>query len=199
MKKIKGFALIEVSIALLILGIISSISISQFATIKRMQAEMTTKSNIDFILKSLGAYYISRLGLLPYPANNGSQVTGQQVNGKLDFGIIPYKSLGIMEKYAKDGYGNWLLYKLNPDIGKKTTTKNRNLGIREFDSEMKNDKVAFIIKYTTNKNENIIWYSENNFARIFANGKIQKDNTRPKLDKTKEQILSGILYSQNNV
>lgn len=197
MKRIKGFALIEVSIALLVLGIISSISISQFATIKRMQAEMTTKSNVDFILKSLGAYYISKQGLLPYPANNGLQVTGQQVNGKLDFGIIPYKSLGIMEKYAKDGYGNWLLYKLNPDIG-KTTTKNRNLGIQEFNSEMKNDRVAFIIKYTINKNENIVWYSENNFARIFANGKIQKNNTPPKQDKTKEQILSSILYNRNN-
>ena len=197
MKRIKGFALIEVSIALLVLGIISSISISQFATIKRMQAEMTTKSNVDFILKSLGAYYISKQGLLPYPANNGLQVTGQQVNGKLDFGIIPYKSLGIMEKYAKDGYGNWLLYKLNPDIG-KTTIKNRNLGIQEFNSEMKNDRVAFIIKYTINKNENIVWYSENNFARIFANGKIQKNNTPQKQDKTKEQILSSILYNQNN-
>ena len=196
MRTIKGFALIEVSIALLILGIISSISISQFATVKRMQAEIATKTNIDCILKSLGAYYISKQGLLPYPANNSSQVTGRQVTGKLDFGIVPYKSLGIMEKYAKDGYGNWLLYKVNPDVG-KTTTKNKNLGIQEFDSEMKNDKVAFIIKYNTNNNENIIWYSENNFARIFANGK-KPQNIRKNNDDKTDNILSGILYKSNN-
>ena len=175
MEIVKGFALIEVSIALLVLGIISSISISQFATIKRMQAEITTKSNIDYVLKSLGAYYISKGGYFPYPANNCFQITGQQVIGKTDFGIIPYRSLGIMEKYAKDGYGNWLLYKVNPDVG-KTSTKNRNLGIQDFSSEIKNDKVAFIIQYNTNNNKNIIWYSENNFAQIFANGKVYKKN-----------------------
>ena len=183
-KKLKGFALIEVSIALLILGIISSISVSQFATIKRIQAEITTKSNIDYVLKSLGAYYISKNGFLPYPAHNNTQLTGKQVVGKTDFGIVPYKSLGIMEKYAKDGYGNWLLYKLNPDVG-KLVNNNRNLGIQEFDSEVKSDKVAFIIKYTTNKQENIIRYSEYNFAHIFANGK--KNKIVPKHDISKSR------------
>lgn len=176
--KLKGFALIEVSIALLILGIISSISISQFATLKRMQAEITTRSNIDYVLKSLGAYYISRVGLLPAPASKNSPITGRQVAGKTDFGIVPYKSLGIMEKYAKDGYGNWLLYRLNPDIG-KSRPRDKNLGIQEFDSDVQNDKVAIIIKYYTNNQENIIWYSENNFIQIFANGIVDDNNSYP--------------------
>lgn len=172
---LKGFSLIEVSISLLILGIISSISISQFATIKRVQAEINTRTNIDYILKSLGAYYISTNGSLPAPANQNPPITGKQIPGNENFGIIPYKSLGIMEKYAKDGYGNWLLYKLNPDIG-KYNVKDRTLGIKEFDSDDDNDKVAFVIKYYTNENEHIIWYSENNFAKIFANGIIDNDN-----------------------
>lgn len=187
--KLKGFSLIEISISLLILGIISSISISQFATVKRIQAEINTRSNIDYILKALGAYYISTGGLLPAPANPNSPITGKQITGNENFGIIPYKSLGIMEKYAKDGYGNWLLYKLNPDIG-RYTVKDRTLGIKEFDSDDDNDKVVLVIKYYTNKNEHIIWYSENNFARIFANGKIYNNNNEfaPQLLEPNEKI-----------
>ena len=188
--KLKGFSLIEVSISLLILGIISSISISQFATVKRIQAEINTRSNIDYILKSLGAYYISTNGLLPAPANPNSPVTGKQIPGNDNFGIIPYKSLGIMEKYAKDGYGNWLLYKLNPEIG-KYNAKDRTLGINEFDSDDDDDKVAFIIKYYTNKNEHIIWYSENNFAKIFANGRINNNNKVVKKLKVEEKIYGN--------
>ncbi len=178
-KQLKGFALIEVSIALLILGIISSISINQFATLKRIQADMTTKNNIDHVLKSLGAYYIAKRGILPFPEKIGDRVTGRQTFDYRDFGTVPYKTLGIMEKFVKDGYGNWLKYKVHPDFGVKISKyyklANKNLGISEdeFDSYVQNDKVAFIIKYTSNNQEHTIWYSENNFVQIFANGKIE--------------------------
>lgn len=192
--KLRGFSLIEVSISLLILGIISSVSISQFASVKRIQAEINTRSNIDYILKALGAYYISTDGLLPAPASQNFPITGKQIPGNENFGIVPYKSLGIMEKYAKDGYGNWLLYKLNPDIGKKYRVKDKNLGINEFDSDDDNDKVILVIKYYTNKKEHIIWYSENNFAKIFANGRIDNNNNNdkfaPQLLEPKEKIYN---------
>lgn len=181
-KTLKGFALIEVSIALLVLGIISSISISQFAALKRTQAEMITRENINCVIRALAAYYISKRGSIPFPAHKQSK--GRQIipdyNSKAEFGVVPYKTLGIMEKYAKDGYGNWLQYKANPDFGKPTYSEyysaySRNLGINEFESDEPNDKVAFVIKYTTNGQEHYVWYSENNFAQIFAGGKVSKD------------------------
>ena len=178
-KRVKGFALIEVSIALLILGIISSISINQFATLKRIQADTTTKNNIDHVLKSLGAYYIAKRGVLPFPEKIGPRMQGRQTFDYRDFGIVPYKTLGIMEKFVKDGYGNWLKYKVHPDFGVKISKyykmANKNLGVEDFDSYVQNDKVAFIIKYTSNSQEHTIWYSENNFVQIFANGKIERE------------------------
>ena len=178
-QKIKGFALIEVSIALLILGIITSIMMSQFATIRRIKAEITTQQNIEYVLKSLGAYYMYTGGALPNPARINSP-TGAQSIGNTDFGLVPYKTLGIMSKYAKDGYGNWLLYKCNPEFGKPVDAfyLNRNMGIAEFDPYVPNDKVAIIIKYSSssrNNKEPYVWYSENNFIQIYTSGKIQRE------------------------
>ena len=177
-KQLSGFALVEVSIALLILGIVSSISMSQFATLKRLQAEQITQAHIDYIVKALGTYYNSKGGYLPYPSSLESNTIGKQVVKITDFGIIPFKTLGIMEKYAKDGYGHWLLYKLHPDFG-KGVTRDRTLGISEFDSDLPRDKVAFIIK---SDNGNITWYSEMNFIQIFSHGKVLSEpKIKPKL------------------
>ncbi len=178
-RRIKAFALIEVSIALLILGIITSIMMSQFATIRRIKAEITTQQNIEYVLKSLGAYYMYTGGALPSPTRIDSQ-TGWKIIGNTDFGLVPYKSLGIMSKYAKDGYGNWLLYKCNPDFGKPVDDLylNRNMGIAEFSPYVPNDKVAIIIKYSSssrNNEENYVWYSENNFIQMYTSGKIQSE------------------------
>lgn len=124
MKKrfLAGFSLLEVSISLLIIGLVSSISISQLHSIAKFNNAQKTRTNIDCVIKALEAYYIFYESL-PEPYEVGAD----------GFGKVPFEKLGIMEKFAKDGNGKWLLYKLDFQI-----TEN---AIENF-----NDKKLFFIK-----------------------------------------------------
>ncbi len=88
------------------------------------------------------------------------------------FGLVPFKSLGIMEKFVKDGNGRWLLYKMNPNFGKTIfTAEDKTIGISDFNSDIPGDRVAFIIKVKNIKNEDeqTIWYSERTFVANYTN------------------------------
>lgn len=166
-----GFSLIEVSIALLIIGIISSIGISQLKMVNKIYSSQKTHSNIEFVTKAIGAYCMAMDFKIPYPSHFKSNIGQQSESMKNSFGIIPFKSLGIMEKFAKNGNGKWLLYKMNPYFCKQATlSENRNLGIASFSTEIPGDKVAFIIKSQNSKNEDeiTIWYSEKIFLSNFT-------------------------------
>ncbi len=169
-----GFSLIEVSISLLIIGIISSIGISQLKIVNKIYASQKTQANIDFVTKAIGAYCIATDFKIPYPSQFKSNLGNQNESMKNSFGLIPFKSLGIMEKFAKNGNGKWLLYKMNPNFGKTTTSiEQRNIGVADFSTEIPGDKVAFIIKSQNFKNEDeiTIWYSEKVFISNFTGNK----------------------------
>ena len=153
--RFQGFSLIEVSISLLILGIISAIGISQMTLMQKIYASQKTQSHIDFVVKALGMYYLtSRTSPLPFPSKMDSNIGYQSESMKHSFGIIPFKSLGIMEKFAKDGNGRWLLYKMNPNFDEYfLTVEDENFGTPGFSSEIPSDKLAFIIKAKNAKNE----------------------------------------------
>ena len=139
--RLQGFSLLEVSISLLIVGIISVISISQMTLMQKISASQKTRANIEFVAKVLGMYYfISKTQPLPFPSEINSNIGYQSERMKNSFGIIPYKTLGIMEKFAKDGNGRWLLYKMNPNFD-------------EYSSTIRDDRLAFIIKAKNAKNE----------------------------------------------
>lgn len=168
-----GFSLIEVSISLIIIGIISAIGMSQLNIMNRIYRTQKTQSNIDFVVKSIAAFYLaSDCNNIPFPSDM-TRIGYQSKNMENSFGIVPFKTLGIMEKFAKNAKGKWLLYKINPNFGKNTES-NKNLEISEFSSEIPGDKVAFIIKSKNEKNQDeiTVWYSEKTFISNFANNKI---------------------------
>ena len=103
---LRAFALLEISIALVILGIIMYILMSQFAILRKIQANTITREHIEYILKALGKCYCYRGQYSPSP---------QQIDEN-GFGKVPYDELHIPVAYAKDGYGKWLCYKLHYDI-----------------------------------------------------------------------------------
>jgi prepilin-type N-terminal cleavage/methylation domain-containing protein len=157
-RSIRGFSLIEASISLLIVGIVSSICVSQLSMFMAVNRMQKTQTNCEIVVRALGLY-MKRDGVLPGPV--GADSTG--------FGRVPFKAIGIMESFARDGNGHWLLYKSNPHFGKMVTDPHLiNLGISEF-SGMYGDKVAFVLKSVSSTNAELykIWYSEKNFTAMF--------------------------------
>ena len=86
--RFQGFSLIEVSISLLIVGIVSAIGISQLRLMQKMYAAQKTQSNIDFVIKALGAYCTSSSLRLPFPSKMNSDIGYQSESMKNSFGII---------------------------------------------------------------------------------------------------------------
>jgi hypothetical protein len=128
-------------------------------------------SNIEIVLKSIGVYCIAKEGAIPFPSANDRNVGMQHSGTQNSFGIVPFKTLGIMERFAKDGNGRWLLYKMNPFFGKPPPANSqRTLGITEFAPDSTDDKVAIIIKSqnSAGNDETVIWYSEKNFIANYA-------------------------------
>ncbi len=160
----QGFSLIQVSISLLIIGIISAIGLSQLSLIQKVYATQKTQANIDFIIKTLGLYCSINEQQLPYPSKINSDIGLQSESMKNSFGIIPFKSLGIMEKSAKDGNGRWLLYKMNAKFCKPKSGKS---GTKLPD---RYDDLAFIIKSQNVKNEDeiLISYNETTLLALVA-------------------------------
>ncbi|MDR0552800.1 MAG: hypothetical protein LBG13_01770 [Holosporales bacterium] len=155
---VSGFSLIEASISLLIVGIVSSVCISQLSVFMAVNRMQKTQANCEIIVKALGTYMRVDC-VLPPPVNVDSS----------GFGRVPFETVGIMESFAKDGNGNWILYKANPYFGRMTADPELiNLGVREF-SGASGDKVAFILKSVSSTNAELykIWYSENNFTAMF--------------------------------
>ena len=153
--RFQGVSLIEVSISLIIIGIISAIGVSQLGLMQKIYYSQKTQANIDFVIKTLGMYYFrSATSPLPFPSKMDSNVGYQCESMKNSFGIIPFKTLGIMEKFAKDGNGRWLLYKMNPNLCRSIfAPEDKSLGDAEFSSKIPTNKLAFVIKAKNAKNE----------------------------------------------
>jgi len=108
----EGYILIELAIVFLVIGLLITALIPLYQSYQQRDAKAETEERIDFIAKSFSAFLQTRWRL-PCPA---AAVDSH--------GIIPYRTLGIPEQYAKDGYGNFFTYTVSPDF----TTDNR-LGI----------------------------------------------------------------------
>jgi prepilin-type N-terminal cleavage/methylation domain-containing protein len=171
----KGFSLIEVSISLLIIGIISGIGVTQLNMFNKFCAIQKTQSNIDFVIKAIAAYCIAKDGRLPFPSSSEFNIGIQDASLQNTSGVVPFKTLGIMEKFAQDGKGRWLVYRMNPTFGAHANgSHDRKIGITDFHSEISDDQVAIVLKSQNEKNmdEIVIWISEKVFIANFMNGKI---------------------------
>ena len=156
--RLKGFVLVEISIALLVLGIVTSITMTQLTVLSKLRQEQVTHDNMEFVVKALSAYYLNKNGLLPFP-NETSLNIGE------NYGTIPWQKLGIMKKYSNDGHGQPLLYKVNPvfcGYGYKTNKE-------EMIFEVKNDRFMFEIKTMDSKQK--VLYSENVFVQVHCRGR----------------------------
>jgi len=116
-KKIKAFSLLEMAISLGIIGVILSAVIPIWKGAKHHVAIQTTQAHQAQLLKALGAY-LSLYQRLPCPSSceKGSIGVAQSKCSSSFVGIIPYRTVGIPEKMAKDGNGHWITYIVDPNL-----------------------------------------------------------------------------------
>jgi len=111
--KISGFSLIETAIVLIIIGLISGAAFPALITMLDWQKTSTTAQNQEKILYALAGYAIQNLSL-PYAANPVNSEGQQDSASHRRRGIVPYADLRLPESMAKDGYGHWFTYVVDP-------------------------------------------------------------------------------------
>lgn len=120
--KVKGFSLLELSLVLLIMGIIGSQLVPMIKKTLLLKKCEITKRNQEIILQSI-ADYAKRQNRLPFasrPTLKGAEQT------KLAIGIVPYQTLGLEERTAKDGFGHYMTYAINTTLSNTTSINNQD-------------------------------------------------------------------------
>lgn len=127
----QGFSLIELSIALTIIGVVVAGGLSLSTSVVERQAYVETNNQMDVIETALAAY-VSSVGHLPCPAdpalsindsnfgvavdcaNIAGDIGGvQEVAGNgsnVSIGALPARTLGLRDRFSADDYGNRYTY-----------------------------------------------------------------------------------------
>jgi len=134
---IAGFTLIEISIVMVVIGLLLSGGLLAFAPNIQNAKTARTNANMDVIEQALRSYAI-RYGCLPCPADGDTAIGGanfgQAVDGggtaylqncsgnatcRADVGgdsVVPWITLGLQEEDITDGWGNRINYRLGVSV-----------------------------------------------------------------------------------
>jgi prepilin-type N-terminal cleavage/methylation domain-containing protein len=137
-----GFSLLELAIVLVILGLIGGLSLPLLTAQINRAAILKTRAHQDYAFSAIAAY-VEKNKKFPCPAEPhisgaGYGVAQVQCRGQKAKGILPFKTLGVSEIYAKDGFKRLMTYAVDPEFTKK-------------DTALQNEKGGFI---TVNKESN---------------------------------------------
>lgn len=113
-KNEQGFALLEIAIALTILGALLGPGFSTWRSYSLLKKQRITIENQKLVFQAL-AGYLEFNGCLPRPIAIDSAtwdnppVSSQNTQANKP-GLIPYHALGLPAHVAKDGFGHWMSY-----------------------------------------------------------------------------------------
>ncbi|MBY0280880.1 MAG: prepilin-type N-terminal cleavage/methylation domain-containing protein [Alphaproteobacteria bacterium] len=120
-RKLSGFSLIEVAMVLCIIGILSGIGIPALNNFLKFQKIRKTEDHMEQIFQSLTSYVLVNKRL-PCPSKPGVSASENGISesnclfSETFIGLVPYRTLGIPEKTAKDSYHNWITFAVNPSL-----------------------------------------------------------------------------------
>lgn len=114
-RTLPAFALLEVAIALSVLGIIAYMTMPLLGKIQQWQQIRVTHAHQEKIIESLAGYVLLNKRL-PCPALTANGEAQPICTNETKAGFVPYKTLGIDEKTAKDGYYHWMTYVVQPTL-----------------------------------------------------------------------------------
>ncbi len=154
----RAFSLIELSIIIAVIGIITFPMVEYLSAIDRLNSYKETRVKIRTISDALTIYYKSNNESLPIPANpslslndpnaykiSSSPLTVTAEGGDLYYGAIPVSDLGLSSDYLLDGFGNKFSYYITQDL----TNIGGNSGtirVKNFDlNGIENNSAGYVI------------------------------------------------------
>jgi prepilin-type N-terminal cleavage/methylation domain-containing protein len=128
----EGFSLLELSIVLIILGILGGLSLPLLTAQIQRAALVKTRAHQDYVLGAIAAY-VEKNKRFPCPAipqGAGAEYGISQLHcrGQRAKGIIPFKTLGISEVYSHDGFKRLMTYVVEPELTKVDTALQNEMG-----------------------------------------------------------------------
>ena len=126
-----AFSLVEVAIVLVIVGILSSVFVSPFLNLQKVEKQRITSQRFENAMTSLTSFLLTHR-YLPCPANPKNKGIEAGVAMKscmlpgTNVGILPYKTLGIPETQARDGFHQWITYAVVAELTDSFVLKELN-------------------------------------------------------------------------
>jgi type II secretory pathway pseudopilin PulG len=115
LKQLPAFALLEVAIALCVLGVVTYMGMPLLGKLQYWQAARVTNDHQTQVMHALGGYVLANKRL-PCPAANANGEALSVCTNETNAGFVPFKTLGIPEKIAKDGHNHWMTYVVEPSL-----------------------------------------------------------------------------------
>lgn len=179
-----GFSILELAIVLVILGILGGASIPLLKARMSREAVFKTRENQSQAIGAIAAF-VEKNRRFPCPAD--PKVTGadyglepkeKKCHKAKAEGILPFRTLGISEACAKDGFKRFMTYAVDP-----------NLADREYENQVenapggwitvKNGEGFSVIGDRSGRNPNfvafvLISHGENGIGSYLGNGQSTK-------------------------
>ena len=117
----QAFTLLELAFVLTISGFLMSFIIPKVGQYLYFEKLQKTKTNQEQVFHAL-ADFIVKKKRLPCPSDTSEQTIGSErqecQSNMLAQGIVPYRSLGLSSVFAKDGFGHYFTYAVEPWLAK---------------------------------------------------------------------------------
>jgi type II secretory pathway pseudopilin PulG len=112
-KTCTAFSLVEISLVLCIIGILSAYAIPAFLNANQIAKVVETDKKLEGIVYALASYAVNN-GCLPNAARPLTHGSNEAKDGAgvddLLYGIVPYQDLGLQESDVRDGFGHFITY-----------------------------------------------------------------------------------------
>ena len=149
-KKTEGFTLVELSVVMILIGIVMTMGMKMLNATLDNAAFSETKIKQERIKTALISYLRTN-GKLPCPDNTAGVATGLEstpcaTNQSDSFGVVPWQTLGIPRDAALDGWGNFFTYKVVNGIGATKDWTSKTLANSFSITELRNPSVGLTVQ-----------------------------------------------------
>lgn len=113
----RGFTLLEMTIVILIIGLLIGMAAPVLNDMANRSRNEATVGHLDLIEAAM-AVFAQRNGRLPCPGAPDASTVGNEratcATAATAVGIVPFRTLGLSEDLARDGYRNMITYVVAP-------------------------------------------------------------------------------------